>query len=194
MIKAVLTCVFCLVCYFDLIVSEHTACPHIVNRKDWGAREPDSVEYIAFPLDYAIIHHTATEPCNNRDECSQMLRSIQNFHMNPDNDFGDIGYSFMVGGDGNVYEGRGWHKQGAHLYGYNSRSIGIAFIGDFTNISPTPEQIKAGKSLLACGVKLGELSKNYKLHGAKQVSATESPGARLYNKMKNWPHYAEPEK
>jgi peptidoglycan recognition protein len=26
----------------------------------------------------------------------------------------DIGYNFIVGEDGNVYEGRGWTKVGAH--------------------------------------------------------------------------------
>lgn len=30
----------------------------------------------------------------------------------------DIGYSFLVGQDGNVYEGRGWHHVGAHTQGY----------------------------------------------------------------------------
>jgi len=29
-------------------------------------------------------------------------------------DWMDLGYSFLVGGDGKVYEGRGWNHQGAH--------------------------------------------------------------------------------
>ena len=28
--------------------------------------------------------------------------------------FSDIGYNFLIGGNGDVYEGRGWDKQGAH--------------------------------------------------------------------------------
>lgn len=36
----------------------------------------------------------------------------------------DIGYSFMVGEDGNVYEGRGWDQVGAHTYGYNTVGLG----------------------------------------------------------------------
>lgn len=38
----------------------------------------------------------------------------------------------MIGGDGRVYEGAGWHTVGAHTYGYNRKGLGIAFIGDFT--------------------------------------------------------------
>jgi len=47
----------------------------------------------------------------------------------------DIGYHFVVGEEGNVYERRGWTSVGAHAAGCNSRSIGIAFIGDFTGKS-----------------------------------------------------------
>ena len=40
-------------------------------------------------------------------------------------------YSFMVGGDGSIYEGTGWTMEGSHTYGYNKKSIAIAFIGNF---------------------------------------------------------------
>lgn len=39
--------------------------------------------------------------------------------------------SFLVGQDGGVYEGVGWHTQGSHTYGYNDIGLGIAFIGNF---------------------------------------------------------------
>ena len=48
----------------------------------------------------------------------------------------DIGYSFLVGGDGNVYEGRGWGREGAHTFGYNSVSYAASFMGDYTSTLP----------------------------------------------------------
>ena len=36
--------------------------------------------------------------------------------------------SFVVGSDGYVYEGRGWHWVGAHTLGHNSRGFGVALI------------------------------------------------------------------
>lgn len=39
--------------------------------------------------------------------------------------------SFLVGQDGGVYEGVGWHRQGSHTYGYNDIGLGIAFMGNF---------------------------------------------------------------
>lgn len=43
----------------------------------------------------------------------------------------DIGYNFLVGEDGNVYEGRGWGVKGAHSIPYNGKSMGICMIGNF---------------------------------------------------------------
>jgi N-acetylmuramoyl-L-alanine amidase len=64
----------------------------------------------------------------------------------------DIGYNFLVGNDGNVYEGRGWNRVGAQTYNYNSVSIGIAFIGNFNSHLPNGRALNAAKQLIACGV------------------------------------------
>jgi N-acetylmuramoyl-L-alanine amidase len=41
------------------------------------------------------------------------MRNIQNFHMNT-NGWADIGYNFCIGDPGQVYEGRGYGRHGAH--------------------------------------------------------------------------------
>ena len=64
----------------------------------------------------------------------------------------DIGYNFLIGEDGRVYEGRGWDAVGAHTLGYNSVSIGIAFIGDFRGRSPNAAAIRASLQLISCGI------------------------------------------
>ena len=46
--------------------------------------------------------------------------------------------SFLIGGDGNVYEGRGWNVQGAHTSNYNDVGYGYCFIGSYKNITPVP--------------------------------------------------------
>lgn len=117
--------------------------------------------------------------------------------------------SFVVGGDGRIYEGTGWHKVGAHTRGYNTRSMGIAVVGDFSSeyrmyckvhdnmkiyISderPSVKQISALKSFLSCAVYIHELDANYTLYGGKQVSITASPGIYLYSKIQQWPHFGK---
>ena len=44
--------------------------------------------------------------------------------------------SFLVGGDGNIYEGRGWNVLGSHTSGYNSVGYGTCFIGNFMTENP----------------------------------------------------------
>ena len=51
-------------------------------------------------------------------------------------DWSDIGYSFVVGEDGNVYEARGWDAVGAHTLHHNYDGLGkcvslIKLIGIF---------------------------------------------------------------
>ncbi|XP_045475437.1 peptidoglycan-recognition protein 2-like [Harmonia axyridis] len=165
-------------------------CPEIISRERWGARVASEVEYAIVPLEYVIVHHTVTNNCHSEKSCSELLRNIQNFHME-EMEFHDIGYNFAVGGDGNVYECAGWHKVGAHTRKYNRKSLGLVFIGNFSDDLPTDNQIKAAKDLLECGVQLGELDENYKLLGGRQVSSTASPGLRLYRKIKQWTHWTD---
>jgi hypothetical protein len=56
---------------------------------------------------------------SDKDDFLLFARGIQDWHISG-NGWCDIGYSFLVGGDGNVYEGRGWDEIGAHTGGFNS--------------------------------------------------------------------------
>lgn len=103
----------------------------------------------------------------------------------------DIGYNFLVGGDGAVYVGRAWDNQGAHTKGYNVKSICVAFIGTFTKEPPPQQQLRAAQKIIAEGVKLKKLSKDYKLYGHRQLMASESPGEALYKIIKTWDHWSD---
>lgn len=96
-----------------------------------------------------------------------------------------------VGGDGCVYEGRGWDSQGAHTKGYNVKTIGLGFIGTFNKYVPPQRQLNAALNILKEGVKLKKLDPNYRLYGHRQLMPTESPGAALYEIIKTWPHWSE---
>lgn len=99
-------------------------------------------------------------------------------------------YNFLLGGDGLVYEGRGWDHAGNHTSKYDNISIGIGFMGNYDKKMPTPAQLRAGQLLLAQGVRLKKLSPKYQLFGQRQLIVTNSPGENLYNIIKTWPHFA----
>lgn len=162
----------------------------IIERREWLAQPPsEEPTPLKLPVPYVIIMHTASEGCFNQGDCTLSVRLLQSFHIDG-RKWWDIGYNFMVGGDGYVYEGRGWKKEGAHTYGYNARSIGIAFIGTFNNELPRPDQMKACQLLIQKGVNLGYIQTNYTLFAATQLSQTQSPGTKLYQELTKWPHFA----
>lgn len=117
-----------------------------------------------------------------------IVRKIQEIRMKSSG-MDDIGYNFLVGGDGAVYTG--WDNEGAHTKGHNKRSIGIGFVGSFTFKTPPKRQLDAAQQLIAEGVELRKIRPNYSLYGQCQLGSTDSPGAVLYDIMKKWSHWSE---
>lgn len=102
-----------------------------VSRSEWGAKPPKQIQPIGKAVPYVIIHHSESPAaCFTSAKCSQAMRSMQRFHQN-ERGWDDIGYSFAIGGDGKVYEGRGFDRVGAHAPSYNDKSIGIVLIGNW---------------------------------------------------------------
>ena len=62
----------------------------------------------------------------------------------------DIGYNFLIGGDGAVYTARGWDKVGAHTMGYNDIAIAFSLMGNF-ELSPVPQNmLDTAQALIEC--------------------------------------------
>lgn len=122
--------------------------------------------------------------------CVFNMRAMQTFHMES-RGWGDIGYNFVVGGDGAVYIGRGWDIQGQHTKGYNENSICIAFMGTFNRVAPPKRQMCAAQKLIQEGIKLNKLSSGYNLYAHRQLTRTESPGLALFEIIKNWNHWTD---
>lgn len=163
----------------------------IVSRTDWLAQPVENeLVKIRQPVPWVIISHTATESCNTQSECVLRVRLIQMFHIESKK-WDDIGYNFLVAGDGSAYFGRGWDYVGAHTLGYNKYSIGISFIGTFNNDPPPKKQLDACIKLLDRGVALGKLAKNYKLFAHRQLASTLSPGDKLFDIIQEWPHFVK---
>ncbi|CAF3104964.1 unnamed protein product [Rotaria socialis] len=75
----------------------------------------------------------------------------------------DIGYHFVIGENGKVYEGRGRNND-THgkktilsiIYTDNVFHLsGVCIIGDFRKASPNEKALNALRSLVDCGVKQG---------------------------------------
>ena len=115
-----------------------------LTRSEWRAGPPKAIASLAKPkLSFYVIHHIKEEAkyltfstiffffllaqlrfsCFNDETCSASLRSIQQRHQN-NLTWVDIGFHFIIGENGKVYEGRGWRREGAHSRQWNRESFG----------------------------------------------------------------------
>lgn len=118
-----------------------------------------------------IIHCTATPEGQN-----VTTEQIRRYHMH-DRQFADIGYHFVIELDGSVHIGRPIDRQGAHCFGYNQDSIGIAYVGGLdkngnSKDTRTPEQ-KA--SLIALVKKLKAQYPHATVHGHNEFAKKDCP-------------------
>ncbi|KAF7380689.1 hypothetical protein HZH68_016554 [Vespula germanica] len=167
-----------------------TGCPRIVTREEWKARKPLGEQQLErTPTPYVVIHHGGIRQyCYDQEACSKIVRSYQNLHID-DRGWFDLGYNFVIGEDGNVYEGRGWNKVGAHAPGYNFQSIGICIIGDFMDFLPNDAALRALNSLISCGISLGKIHHDYNVIGHRQARSTLCPGDTFYKYVMTLPHW-----
>ncbi|XP_041673376.1 peptidoglycan recognition protein 6 [Cheilinus undulatus] len=178
-------------------VQNYMVCPPIMPRCMWGAKPyRGTPTNLSLPLSYMFIHHTSTpgQPCLTFEQCSEDMRSMQRFHQD-DRGWDDIGYSFVAGSDGYIYEGRGWLWQGAHTLGHNSVGYGVSFIGDYTSSLPSQHSMGLVRDRLASCAVIGErLKVDFTLQGHRQVVDTSCPGDTLYEEIRGWAHFGEVEK
>ncbi|XP_070270136.1 N-acetylmuramoyl-L-alanine amidase [Myotis yumanensis] len=167
-------------------------CPAIHPRCRWSAAPyRGRPTPLRLPLGSLYVHHTyqPAPPCTTFARCAADMRSMQRFHQDT-RGWDDIGYSFVVGSDGYVYEGRGWHRVGAHTLGHNSRGFGVAFVGNYTAELPTEAALRTVRETLPrCAVRAGFLRPDYTLLGHRQLVRTECPGDALFHQLRSWPHF-----
>ncbi|XP_021921578.1 peptidoglycan recognition protein-like isoform X2 [Zootermopsis nevadensis] len=164
----------------------------IYSKEDWYGVAPKFERQLKHPTPFVVISHTATPACYSPVVCAARMRNFQDVHMGDSHNFPDIGYSFVVGGDGNVYVGRGWDATNMHSGFVKRCNIGISFIGNFVHDTPTNGQIQAVQELIKLGVSLGKIDKNYKLVAMNETFTTLSPGVVLYGIIAKWPHFWKP--
>ena len=143
-----------------------TAEPSILSRGGWGA-DPAYMTWAPqfYPTKKLVVHHTATsDNYTDRAGAEAQIRSIYYYHS-VTQDWGDIGYNFLIDKFGTIYEGRysrdyaganptgddatGRGVTGAHTAGWNSGTVGVALLGTLTTHDATPAARDALTRLLA---------------------------------------------
>ncbi len=105
--------------------------PEIVERASWGARPP-AERFDPHRPEAIVIHHSWLPDAAGylRVGGAESVAGIQRFHqLDPDRRWNDIGYHFLIGPDGLVFEGRPIEVVGSHAVP-NTGKVGICLIGN----------------------------------------------------------------
>lgn len=123
-----------------------------------------------------VVHHVGS---TDKDVSAA---EIHQWHLA--NGWSGIGYHYVVRKNGTIERGRPMDSVGAHVYGFNEKSIGIVVVGDFEQAIPKDAQLDATARLMA------ELCTLYKIRPATQTIVghrdlliTACPGCNLYSKI-----------
>jgi hypothetical protein len=184
--------------------------PAYISRADWQADE----SLVTDPPSYAdsvkvlFVHHTAGTNDYSCADSPAIIRGILAYHVQSQH-WNDIGYNFLVDKCGTLFEGRrgGVDKAviGAHTYGFNTGSAGIAVLGTYSTVrvpavtQTVLAQVAAYKlgtygfdpsttAQLTEGVSDGKFPLNTvvtfnRVSGHRDGVATECPGSALYAQL-----------
>ena len=128
--------------------------PAIVPRSGWKADEKirRAGPSFAANLRLALVHHTAGANGYTAAQAPAIVKAIQLYHVQG-NGWNDIGYNFLVDRFGTVYEGRygGTERNvvGAHAEGFNTGSVGVAVLGEYSSLAVAAKARSSLAALLA---------------------------------------------
>jgi hypothetical protein len=119
-------------------------------------------------IDSIIVHHSASHPMTTAAQ-------IREWHLA--RKFSDIGYHFVVEGDGHVIPGRPIQEIGAHCKGRNRNSVGVCVTGDNTKpeLVWLPAQIESLRSIVGALRLVFDLE-HYDVAPHHAFSSTACPG------------------
>lgn len=125
----------------------------VQSRSEWGAAPfRDGKPTPNSSVKLAVVHHTAGQNNYSQGSVPGIINGIQAYHQNA-NGWSDIGYNFLVDRFGGIWEGRAGSLDlasvGAHAQGFNTGSVGVSVLGDYTKTSPSPQAIEAVSSVVA---------------------------------------------
>lgn len=192
--------------------------PDIVTRAEWGADESlksttGTCTRVFHPVQQLFVHHTAG--VNDDPHPYATMRAIYHFHVQQ-RGWCDVGYNFVISPDGTTFEGR-WARKyapwelhssentrghavsGAHVAEFNSGSVGVSMMGNFSQMPPSPDARRALAELLAWEADRHDLppkgTHTYKnpstslrkrlpyIAGHRDAGQTECPGNHLYRSL-----------
>ncbi len=181
----------------EIMDDETFPLPDYVDRETWGAQEDlnNKEDRRLEDVTHLVVHHSGGN--TTASDFAAVVRSYWDFHTHG-RGWGDIGYNWLVDPDGVVYQGRAFNLdgnkdvRGTHAGGFNSNSMGVCIIGDYSQNRPAREAVSSMNEVLAwkadergldpMGSSVHAATGNDlpTIQGHRDVTATSCPGAAFY--------------
>ena len=161
--------------------------PHnlvIVPRSAWTDRPVGPNRNPMNGVRRITIHHTGEHPGLEGVPQMEVLRRIERYHRE-ERKWCAIGYHYIIGKDGKIYEGRPAKYQGAHVLSANEHNLGISVDGDFMRRLPNPRQLRALETFLDDRRRTYRLAKK-QVFGHRDLNQSLCPGDALYGWLKRY--------
>lgn len=145
----------------------------IIQRNVWGAMKAGEMTP-SKGFNKITIHHTSEKKDSYKRNDIHFIQTIQKFHIKT-RKWADIGYHYIIGKDGKIYEGRLLSYYGAHVKNNNTANIGIALLGNLNDNQLNSNQKNSLLSLI------NALRERYKippkaLFAHRELGKTSCPG------------------
>ena len=150
----------------------------LVGRSRWTNKPPSGNNRPIGKVTRITIHHTDEHGGLIGLPDVEVVKRIENYHRNGKK-WCAIGYHYLVGKDGRVYEGRPNTLQGAHVLSENENNIGISTIGNWHKSLPSTRQLTALKSFIEDTRDRYHVGTK-RIYGHRDLNQSICPGDALY--------------
>lgn len=181
-------------------ITEPTVLFESISRSGWEARPMSGKKAQKPPIERLIVMDTQTAECNDIETCKAFVKKRQMDNYN-DLELGsitidDICENFLISPDGNIFEGRGFSKEGQHSFdrsktSYNNQAIGVSFIGNYTEQDIESSQNESLIYFTQKWIEEDLLVPDYKLYYKYQLTESRQTYDKLYETVKTMNHWTD---
>ena len=150
---------------------------HIANATTAGGA--DMRLRIPHRITHVTLHHTGdAQPLRPGEDPVRRLRGLQSWGAR-DRNWWDVPYHFLMGLEGQIYEGRDYHYMGETNTTYNPGGhFLVSIIGNYERQEPTQAQLESIANLMAWAFKEFDVPLD-RLGGHYNYATTTCPGQHL---------------
>lgn len=98
-------------------------------------------------------------------------------------------YNFLIGGDGETYEVRGWSEQSGFTFVPHNSSLAIGLLGSFDRHPPPATQLTETYALISESLRRHKIMKTYQIFGIRNLKISAANSEALLKSISEWDHW-----